>query len=123
MKVKVDERTGTPEEIKIYSEMAKQMNYNEYAPKDGEITTKTSLERLIDCDHVYEIIPKFQSEVCTKGYKHIDLIQSYLILAVFVYLISFAMTRLANYIQKKIDEKKVIFLFRINLIFNLISLT
>ena len=83
------------------------MNYNEYAPTDNEITTKTSLERLIECDHVYETIPVFQENVCTKGYNWINLIQSYLILSVFVYLISVSMERFGNYIQKKIDEKKV----------------
>ena len=83
------------------------MNYNEYAPKDGEITTKTAFNRFIDCDHVYETIPIFQEKICTKGYKWIDLIQSYLILSVFVFFISQAMFMFALYIQKKLDEKKV----------------
>lgn len=112
IKEKLDEKQGTNEEIKKYEEIAKQMNYGDYAPKnlDEEITTKTALNRLMECNHVYEVIPKFQREVCTNGNKWIDLIQSYLCLAIFVYLISLSMQRFAHYTQKKIDEKKVKYL-------------
>lgn len=97
--------------MKNYDEIAKQMNFDDYKPKNGEITTKTSLERLMRCDHVYEAIPVFQQGVCTKGYKWIDLIQCYLVIIIFAYLISVTMERFANYVQKKLDEKKVIGFF------------
>merc|ERR1711957_861174 len=95
---------GAPE-FANYKEIAIQMNYIENS-SDKDITTKTALKRFIECDHVYETIPIFQDNICTKGYKWIDLIQSYLILSIFVYLISFSLSRAGFYLQKKIDEKK-----------------
>lgn len=83
------------------------MNIGNYTLENGELTFKNVLDRFMECDHVYETIPIFQQEVCTQGFKWVDLIRSYLILSVFAYFISASMERFANYAQKKIDEKKV----------------
>lgn len=105
IKDKYDEKKGTPQELENYKEIAREMNYIENVNKNS--TTKTIFERLIECDHVYETLPVFQENSCTTGYNWINLIQSYMSLLVFVYLISVSMSRFANYVQKKINEKKV----------------
>ena len=90
-------------------------NVNTNSTDENEMTTKTILERLIECDHVYESLPVFQEHTCKHGYKWIDLIQSYLTLLLFIYIMSVSMSRFANYVQKKINEKKVKKKFSINL--------
>jgi hypothetical protein len=114
VKTNYDEGKGTPEEKAIYAKIAKQWNYSPNASK--EMTAKSALDRFINCDHVYETIPIFQDHVCTKGEMWINLIQCYLVLSVFVYFLSSAMSRWANYVQKKIDEKKVKFFYFFKLI-------
>lgn len=65
------------------------------------------MNSLIGCDHVYEILPKIQANVCTKGNEWVKMIELYLLLIVFVAMMGISFRRFALYIQKKIDERKV----------------
>lgn len=65
-----------------------------------------ALSSLIGCDHVYEILPKIQANSCNKGHKWVTMIEMYLLLIVFVFIIGISFKRFALYIQKKIDERK-----------------
>jgi len=64
------------------------------------------MKALSECHHVYEIIPQIQSNTCTKGKQWVNMIELYLLLIVFVAMIGFSFQRFADYIQKKIDERK-----------------
>ena len=66
-----------------------------------------TMKALIECDHVYEILPKIQASTCTKGKQWVNMIELYLLLIVFVAMIGISFKRFALYIQKKIDERKV----------------
>lgn len=67
------------------------------------------MKNLTQCNHVYEVIPKIQEKICTKGDKWISLIQLYLLLIVSVIILAITFKRLSQLVQKKINEQKVIF--------------
>jgi len=69
------------------------------------------LNELTECSHVYEILPVIQKKTCTSGKDWINMIELYLLLIVFVVIIGISFKRFALYIQKKIDEKKVQYLY------------
>jgi len=65
-----------------------------------------ALKSLMECDHVYQILPKIQASTCTKGGQWVYMIELYLLLIVFVFMIGVSFKRFSLYIQKKIDERK-----------------
>ncbi len=70
---------------------------------------KDIFKKLIECDHVYEILPFIQENTCTKGRAWIILISLYFYLIFFIIMLGISFKRFDLLIQKKVDELKVIF--------------
>ena len=68
---------------------------------------KGIFKNLLECFHVYQILPYFQAKICTQLDLWVNLIYYYMGLMVNFFIISESLNRISILIQKKIDEKRV----------------
>jgi len=81
------------------------------------------INSLTECEHVFESLTFIQAKTCSKGRKWVKIIEMYFLLILFVSLIGISFRRFGLYLQKKLDEEKVIKrkieILKINFIYNL----